>query len=106
MTYEEQQQLANRHLEYFLGQDEYKVIPARILMAYIKWALFAQLGGHFMTATLKNDLHGAFAYADDEVVKVLHAIVKLLYNRMPSQCWRSQERINEWEGQLDWNPEY
>lgn len=102
MTYEEQIQLINKHLAYFQDKSEYNMIPERFLRAYIQWALFAYPAGHFVMATLKNDLNGAFSYADSEAVQVLQPIVKLIYNRLPSPCWRSQERIDSWEGLPDW----
>lgn len=52
--------------------------------------------GDFLYCVLTNDLVGAFARADDENYRNLGAIVRYVYNELPSGCWRTPEKIERW----------
>lgn len=52
--------------------------------------------GHFLTNVLNNDLEGAFAHADSENVKALHAIVKLLVCYCPGAAWGRGYEAEDW----------
>lgn len=54
------------------------------------------LPGHFLTAVLQNNLKESFARADEENARNMSAIVKLLYNAIPSDAWGSPEKVQEW----------
>ena len=43
--------------------------------------------GQFLQACIENNLRRAIAFADDDSLKVLPAVVGYLYNRCPSECW-------------------
>lgn len=52
--------------------------------------------GSFLEAVLSNDLMEAFARADSGALDNLPHIVAYLYNKVPSGCWGSRERVREW----------
>jgi hypothetical protein len=54
------------------------------------------LPGHFLTAVLSNDLKKAVGHADEINVQFLSEWVIWLYNEVPSACWGSPERVEEW----------
>jgi len=53
--------------------------------------------GDFLNAVLSNDLFRAMAHGDRENVRRLDAITKYIYNRMPSVCWGSKEKVRRWQ---------
>ena len=64
----------------------YREIPERIMGAMFRWGKEGRVPGGFLTAVLKGDLLGAVGHADDEVINHLRAIVRFVYNQMPSGC--------------------
>lgn len=52
--------------------------------------------GHFLTAVICNNLSDAVSYADDVNVANLPAYVGYFYNRAPSTCWGSREKMDAW----------
>ncbi len=57
--------------------------------------------GHFLTAVLENDLVGAFGRADYEAMENLKHIIAYCYNKIPSDCWGSKERVSQWKGLMN-----
>ena len=81
-----------------LFDDESLNIPKRTKRALDKWACWAEPNGDFIMAVLRNDLMRAISRADLENQKAIVDIVKYVYNRLPSQCWGSEEAVESWEG--------
>ena len=52
--------------------------------------------GDFLRYCIENDLCRAIAFADDNSLKVLPAIVGYLYNRCQTECWGRPEAFAEW----------
>ena len=52
--------------------------------------------GSFLGAVLSNDLRDAFMRGDDDNLATLFHIVAYVCNEIPSECWGSPERVNEW----------
>lgn len=52
--------------------------------------------GSFLRAVLTNNLFEAVGRADDENLKALKFIVTYIYNEVPSNCWGSEEKVQEW----------
>lgn len=50
----------------------------------------------FLYQCLKNDFVGAATQADGAHQKCLPDIALFIFNQMPSQCWGSAEKIEEW----------
>jgi len=52
--------------------------------------------GGFLYAVLTNDLFEAMGKADEKNRVALHQICMLVYNELPSVCWRTHEKVEEW----------
>lgn len=52
--------------------------------------------GGFLTAVLENDLVGACGKADLNNLKAIPAYAGYLYNKVPSGCWGSPEKVTAW----------
>ena len=52
--------------------------------------------GSCLMAILENDLRGAVAQADDDVMWSLPVIVAYLYNEIPGGAWGSKQRVAAW----------
>lgn len=52
--------------------------------------------GGFLRAVLANDLFEAFGRADDNNIRDMHEIVRFVYNKLPSVCWGSYEKVDAW----------
>lgn len=52
--------------------------------------------GSFLRAVLSNDMRAAFMRADDLNMIAMPSIVSYLYNRTPSNCQGSPERVEAW----------
>lgn len=52
--------------------------------------------GHFLMAVLENNLKEAVHRADEHNLENLPAYVHYLYNKAPSQCWGSPEKVSKW----------
>jgi len=81
-----------------LFDDECFDIPKRTKRALDKWACWAEPGGDFITAVLRNDLMKAISRADLENQEAIMDIVIYIYNRLPKDCWGSEEAVESWEG--------
>jgi len=52
--------------------------------------------GGFFTAVLSNDLKESFARADYTNQNNMHGIVSFCSNELPSLCWGSLKKVEEW----------
>ena len=52
--------------------------------------------GSFLRAVLENNLREAFGRADHINRYALFDIVAYCYNEIPSECWGSPEKVEEW----------
>jgi len=52
--------------------------------------------GDFLTAVICNDLKESVYRADDENMANLPAYIHYLYNKAPSGCWGSKEKMTAW----------
>ena len=52
--------------------------------------------GGFLTSVLENDLTESFGRADKENREALYEIVGYVYNKIPSVCWGSPEKVEKW----------
>jgi len=76
--------------------DVYVLIPPRTLQAIERYVKERIAGGDFLRSVLTNDLLGATRHADSENLAALVAIVRFLYNEVPSECWGSREAYEAW----------
>ena len=52
--------------------------------------------GGFLTAVLENNLRKSFGQADKANREALFEIVCHCYNKLPSICWGSPEKVKNW----------
>jgi hypothetical protein len=78
------------------GSGPYAAIPEHTRESIDAWVESARPVGGFLQAVLSNDLSGAFARADLDNQRAMHAIVSYLYNECPGGCWGSPERYRTW----------
>lgn len=73
----------------------YTIPPLLIerLQAYVKDRVPT---GDFLRAVLENNLKEAVGRADVQSQRALCAIVSYCYNHIPSACWGSPEKVEEW----------
>lgn len=54
--------------------------------------------GSFLKAVLANDFMGAVGRADSSNGELLREWAMFVYNYLPTDCWGSYERVNNWKG--------
>jgi len=83
------QEAQSEHEEAKKRQDKFyrDTISPTLLVSLNEWATKERpYLGHFLTAVLENNLHGAFSRADDRSRESLYTICQYIYNRLPSVC--------------------
>ena len=75
---------------YGLGIPEY-MYPG--ILRYVNQRI---IPGQFLQAIICNDLIEAVNRADDYNVKILPVYVCFFYNKTPSDCWGSKEKMLQW----------
>ncbi len=71
-------------------------IPEHMHQGIIDYVEHGTPPGSFLEAVLRNDLVAAAAHADDINKHHLFDYAVLLHNELPSGCWGSGRRIDEW----------
>lgn len=84
--------------------NEYKRLPKHVQDALTRYLVEGDpFTGEFLGAVLANDLFKAVDYADAESMGCLKDLVLVIYNRMPSDCWGSKEKVKAWQDLGGWN---
>ncbi len=52
--------------------------------------------GSFLRSVLENDLVHAAANADEHNQRALFEYARILHSYLPSICWGSSEKVNDW----------
>jgi hypothetical protein len=76
---------------------EYYLIPEHTRESLAQYVKNGCAVGHFLSAVLANDLQDAFARADETHALCMKQIVRFVYNRIPSICHGSREKIAIWQ---------
>jgi hypothetical protein len=71
-------------------------IPDRMMPGILRYVHGGEHPGDFLTAVICNDLKMAVDAADEENMRNLPAYVGYFYNRAPSACWGSAEKMRDW----------
>ena len=73
-------------------------IPKQLHGALVRYVAHRIPPGHFLTALLSNDLLETINRADDLNVALIKPWLMVLYNceEIPSVCWGSKERVDDW----------
>ena len=72
------------------------MIPKYTLDSLTRYVEHGIPPGSFLCAVLENNLVRAVGRADRENLAALPDIVKYIYNELPSTCWGSPARVNEY----------
>lgn len=75
---------------------DYKQCPSNIVHSIEKYVTQGYKPGGFLTAVLQNDLTSAVMLADKDNLVALPHIVAYVYHKVPSNCWGSKDRVNNW----------
>ena len=70
--------------------------PEHLVEAFQRYVEHGIPPGDFLRAVLENDLMGACGRADAMNIMLLPTIASYVYNRMPSTCHGSPERVAVW----------
>lgn len=73
-------------------------IPERMMDHIEAYIMEGTPVGGFLSAVICNDLSNAVGRADDENLRNLPAFVGYFYNKAPSECWGSKEKMQAWIG--------
>lgn len=71
-------------------------IPDRMMPGLTRYVEDRVAPGGFLMAVLENDLLRACGAADEENMANLPAYTAYLYNRVPSSCHGSPEKVKAW----------
>jgi hypothetical protein len=74
-------------------------IPDRMMPGIERYVEQRIIPGDFLQAVICNDLKEAVGRADDENMDNLPAYVAYFYNKAPSECWGSKEKMKRWVGE-------
>lgn len=77
-------------------EGEYALVPEGLREGLVAYVEKHRHPGGFLEAVLTNDLRKAVDRADVESMAGLKYIVMWLFNRAPSGCWGSREKLEEW----------
>jgi hypothetical protein len=77
-------------------QPDYRLINADIKQTIDLYVNDKCPTGGFVNAVLDNNLVEAIARADSDNLPNLPHIVSYCYNKIPSECWGSKEKVKKW----------
>lgn len=96
------------NMEYW---EEWKIPPTqeyRDLPQWIQHDLTTYLaegdygGSDFLKAVLTNSLSDTIGHMSDDCLVYLRSLVMVIFNRMPSECWGSKEKVKAWQDMGGW----
>lgn len=73
-----------------------KCIPERMMDGINRYVEYGIIPGDFLQAVIRNNLHDAFSFADDENFENLAAFAGYFHNEVPSNAWGSTKRMLQW----------
>ena len=79
----------------------YPGVPQALFEGLKAYACQGVIPGDFLQAVLSNDLFEAFGRADADSTRAMPQIIMLVYNELPSNIWRTRERMIEWRDECD-----
>ncbi len=71
-------------------------VPLHLWSGIRAYILEARPVGDFLRAVISNNLKETIAYADEESMRNLQAIVRFFYNEAPTECWGSPQKYKGW----------
>lgn len=74
-------------------------MPQRYMAQLDNWGKTGTQPSPFLQAVLENNLYGAITIAmsqDGAEFDLLPAVIAYCYNELPTGCWGTQQKVNEW----------
>lgn len=75
---------------------DYSKLPEGLRPGMKLWIENGVLPGTFLEHVIHNRLVDSFAHADDFNVTRMFDIACFMYNYAPSDCWKTEENIENW----------
>ena len=82
-----------RVIEHFQRETQIPELTLEALRLYVNKRIPT---GGFLRACLVNDFVLAVCAADDENLRSIVRLAKLMYSHLPSACWGSPARVDAW----------
>jgi hypothetical protein len=79
-----------------IRSNSYDMISDSCLDGLIRYCLYGDEVGGFLTAVLLNDLREAACRADDQNIQILHVYASWLHNTLPNWAWGSDAAMTKW----------
>lgn len=79
-----------------MDYQEYSKVPQYTLDSIERYVVHGIPTGDFLFGVLSNDLRKTMWHGDDENLDALRHIFMYVYNRIPSDCWGSPEKVRAW----------
>ncbi len=77
-------------------EGEYEQVPEHLREGLVAYVTDHRYPGGFLEAVLTNDLRKSVDRGDEKSLAGLKYVVMWLFNRAPSGCWGSQEKMGDW----------
>lgn len=71
-------------------------VPWELHGGIVNYAIHHTAAGDFLTGVITNDLGKTMSHGTFENLQALPAIYSFFYNRIPSECWGSKEKMASW----------
>jgi hypothetical protein len=75
---------------------DYSTLPPHVQGEVKRYIAQKMEPGHFLKTVICNDLKGAIAHADSQTLVYTPDIVRWFYNKAPSACWGSPDKMRDW----------
>lgn len=75
---------------------EYPGVPPRFFEALKRYTLHQLPTGSFLHAVLCNDLFRAMGRGDEEALRCLPDLCKMIWNALPIEAWGSEAKVDRW----------
>lgn len=82
-----------------INEKDWGKIPVRMRKPIILYIEKGYIVDDFLAALISNDLKNTFFKADDENINLIFDYMKFFYNCVPSKCWGSKEKYENWISQ-------
>jgi hypothetical protein len=71
-------------------------VPLNVIDSLYNYAVDGRPTGGFLRAVLSNDLRDALGRGDPQNLRTLPAIIRLVYNELPSESHGDEDSIDAW----------
>lgn len=79
-----------------LAEDLAKRIPVNMHEGFARYVLLGGIPGSFLTAVFENNLLHAASKADIHNAPLLSDYARILFNRLPTACFGSEDAVAAW----------